>query len=61
VKIPAAEILYNIGEHVPKGQLIYIATDEKNRSFFDPLYGRFSKVGTVLYCTYLEVESIWQI
>jgi hypothetical protein len=44
VKISAAELLTNIGQMIPKGQLIYIATDERNKTFFEPLRKRFPKV-----------------
>ena len=44
VKIAASELLDNIGKMIPKGQILYIATDEKNKTFFDPLKQRFPKV-----------------
>ena len=44
VKIPAAEILANVGHHVKAGQLVYVATDEKKKSFFEALKKRFPKV-----------------
>lgn len=44
VKIPAAEMLHNVGQFIPNNSLIFIATDEKNKSFFDPFHARYSKV-----------------
>lgn len=44
VKISADELLSNIGPMIPRGQLLYIATDERNKTFFDPLKKRFPKV-----------------
>ena len=37
-------MLANVGQFIPKNQLLFIATDEKNKSFFDPFYKRFSKI-----------------
>jgi hypothetical protein len=44
VKVSAETLLANIGHTIPKGQLVYIATDERNKTFFDPLKARFPKV-----------------
>ena len=44
VKIPSAKILENVGHHIPAGQLIYIATDEKNKEFFDDFKTRFPTI-----------------
>ena len=44
VKIPAAKILENIGHHLPAGQLIYIATDEKKKDFFDDFRKKFPTI-----------------
>ena len=41
VKIPADQILANVGHHLPKGQLVYIATDEKKKDFFNAFKTRF--------------------
>ena len=46
VKVSADQLLQNIGHNIPKGQLIYIATDERNKTFFDPLRKRFPQVST---------------
>ncbi len=44
VKIQASELLDNVGKFIPKNELLFIATDERNRSFFDPLKARFPKL-----------------
>ena len=44
VKIPADKLLENVGKFIPKGQVIYIATDERNKTFFDPLKTRFPRI-----------------
>lgn len=44
VKIPADRMLHNVGQFIPKGQLLFIATDERNKSFFDPFLARFPKI-----------------
>eukprot|EP00602_Paraphysomonas_sp_CaronLab_P009442 CAMPEP_0185029864 /NCGR_PEP_ID=MMETSP1103-20130426/16460_1 /TAXON_ID=36769 /ORGANISM="Paraphysomonas bandaiensis, Strain Caron Lab Isolate" /LENGTH=543 /DNA_ID=CAMNT_0027564775 /DNA_START=130 /DNA_END=1758 /DNA_ORIENTATION=+ len=44
VKIPASQLLENVGEMIPRGQLVYIATDERNKTFFDDLKQRFPKL-----------------
>ncbi len=35
VKIPAEEIMNNVGHVNPKGELLFIATDERNKTFFN--------------------------
>lgn len=37
-------MIHNVGQFIPKKQLIYIASDEKNMSYFDPFLKRFHKV-----------------
>eukprot|EP01041_Mallomonas_annulata_P002519 gene2519-4898_t len=44
VKIPATEMMKNVGHFIPKGQLLYIATDEKNKTFFRPFLKRFPRL-----------------
>lgn len=44
VKIPADQLLANVGEFIPKNQLTYVATDENNMSFFKPFRDRFPAV-----------------
>lgn len=44
VKIPAADILNNIGRHIPESRLIYIATDEKDKHFFDAFKKRWPRI-----------------
>lgn len=44
VKIPAEKILENVGQFIPAGELIYVATDEKNKSFFDAFRSRWPTV-----------------
>jgi hypothetical protein len=44
VKIPADKLLANVGKFIPKGQAIFIATDERNKTFFDPLRARFPNI-----------------
>jgi len=44
VKIPADQILANVGTFIPKNELVYIATDEKNKSFFNPMRKRFPTI-----------------
>lgn len=36
VKIPAEEWMANIGQFIPKDELLYMASDERNKSFFLP-------------------------
>ena len=38
VKIPAANIMANVAQFIPKAQLLFIATDERNKSFFDAFH-----------------------
>eukprot|EP00605_Chrysophyceae_sp_TOSAG23-4_P002496 GSChrysophyteH1.ASY1.ANO1.2759.1 assembled CDS len=44
VKIPAADIVTNVGHHIPENRLIYVATDEKKKGFFDAFKKRWSNV-----------------
>ena len=44
VKIPADQILANVGQFIPTKSVVFVATDERNRSFFNPFFKRFSKV-----------------
>lgn len=44
VKISSELLLENVGSFIPRGQLIYIATDERNKTFFDPLRKRFPRL-----------------
>ena len=46
VKVSAEVLLKNVGQFIPQNELLYIATDEKNKSFFDPLRIKFPKVCT---------------
>ena len=41
VKIPAAEMLENVGKFIPKNELVFIATDEKDKNFFKAFKTRF--------------------
>jgi hypothetical protein len=42
VKIPADSLLHNVGDLLPKSApLVFIASDEKNASYFDPFHKRF--------------------
>ena len=36
-RIEAEEIYNNVKDVLPEGRTIFIATDERNKSFFDPL------------------------
>jgi hypothetical protein len=44
VKIPSAQILKNVGHHIPEGQLVYIATDERNKTFFEDFKTRLPRL-----------------
>ena len=44
VKIPAEEMLENVGEFIPAGQLVYIATDEKDKNFFNAFRKRWPDI-----------------
>jgi hypothetical protein len=45
VKIPADQILNNIGHHIPANRLIYIATDEKKKyTFFNDFKKRWPNI-----------------
>ena len=36
-RIEAEQIYENVKDHIPEGRAIFIATDERNKKFFDPL------------------------
>ena len=62
MKLPASDILRNIGDKIPSDiQVAYIATDERNKSFFDPFRRRFSKVFTALtnYKIMVNLRVVW--
>lgn len=44
MKIPAEQILQNVGPYLPKDQLVYVATDEKNKTFFNAFQQHFKSV-----------------
>ena len=45
VKLPAADILKNNEKSIPSDiKVAYVATDERNKSFFEPFHKRFEKV-----------------
>jgi hypothetical protein len=44
VKIPADRMIANVGQFIPEGQLLFIATDERNKTFFDPFLKRFPHI-----------------
>lgn len=44
VKIPSADILKNVGQFMKKDQLVYVATDERNKTFFDAFKNHFKAV-----------------
>lgn len=59
VKIPAANMLANVGHFIPKNQLLFIATDEKNKSFFDAFHKRFPKIRYLDdFMDYAELKNI---
>lgn len=59
VKIPSAQILANVGHHIPENELIYIATDERNKSFFNDFKHRFP---TLRYLDdYMELAGLQDI
>ena len=59
VKIPAAEILENVGHHIPQNRLIYVATDEKNKNFFDAFKTKWEHVRFLDdYFDYADLKSI---
>ena len=33
----------NVSHLIPKGELLYVATDERNQTFFDPFRKRFPR------------------
>lgn len=44
VKISADDLVANVGHVLPRNQTVFIATDEKNMSFFQPLRNHFPHV-----------------
>eukprot|EP01035_Chromulina_nebulosa_P018978 gene18978-24790_t len=44
VKISASELMRNVGHLIPSNELLYLATDEKNKSFFNDMLVRFPKI-----------------
>ena len=44
VKIPAAEIIANVGPYIPNGGVAFLATDERNKSFFRDFKTHFKKI-----------------
>jgi hypothetical protein len=59
VKIPAANMLANVGQFIPEGQLLFIATDERNKSFFDAFHSRFPRIRYLDdFMDYAELRSI---
>ena len=44
VKIPADQILANVGQFIPQNELIFVATDEKNKSFFNAFKTKFPTI-----------------
>jgi hypothetical protein len=44
VKIPANQTLANVGQYIPANELLFIATDEKDKSFFDAFKERFPRL-----------------
>lgn len=44
VKISAEELLQNVGHLIPAGQLVFIATDEKKKKFFDAFRSRWPQI-----------------
>jgi len=43
-RLPAEELLKNIGNLIPSGELLFIATDERDKSFFEPFKKRFPRI-----------------
>jgi hypothetical protein len=59
VKIPSAQILENVGSHIPAGELVYLATDERNKTFFNDFKQRFP---TLRYLDdYMEMAGLHDI
>jgi hypothetical protein len=44
VKIPSAEILQNVGHLLPDNQLAFVATDERNKTFFKAFKSKFPAI-----------------
>jgi hypothetical protein len=59
VKLPASKILSNIEAFVPRNQLVYVATDERNKSFFDAFRSHFPQVKFLDdYMDYADLRSV---
>jgi len=43
-RLPADELLKNIENLIPSGELLFIATDERDKSFFEPFRKRFPRI-----------------
>ena len=50
VKISAKKLLENVGSLLPKKQLVYIATDVKQREYFDDMLVGFPNVHYITPC-----------
>lgn len=59
VKIPANQMLENIGEFIPANELIFIATDEKNKSFFKDFRNRWPNIRFL--DDYMETADLYDI
>jgi hypothetical protein len=53
VKVSGEVLMSNVGPLMPTDELLYIATDEKNKSFFDPLRTKFPKVYLIVFIVYI--------
>lgn len=52
-------MLANVGQFIPKGQLLFIATDERNKSFFDAFHSRFPRIRYLDdFMDYAELRTI---
>lgn len=59
VKIPAAKMMENVGSFIPEKQLLYIATDEKDKTFFKAFKERFP---TIRYLDdYMDLANLYDI
>lgn len=56
VKISSEQLLENVGHLLPAGQLIFIATDVKEKEYFNGLKPRFPQVSA--QCTYICLHNI---
>ena len=43
-RLPAEDLLKNVGHFIPAGELLFIATDEQDKAFFDPFRKRFPRL-----------------